>query len=163
MALKSQTIVRAAMSAAWAASKVGALALGALFTAVNLAFGAFHFAAGHVKILDLLAVPLGGVVVFVLSLAFSFAITVPVSLVVGMCSYPFLRGLRAMDRRAFGIVGFLVGLLVWLGAWWGAPPVNLYFGSWMSSFVIGGLTGCAGGLAFARHLPGPSTLQAANR
>jgi hypothetical protein len=150
--LNLQTILRAAMFAAWEASKVGAISLATLFTAANIAFGAYYFASGHVSIWDLLTVPLGGAVVFALSLPFSFAITMPVSVSVGMCSYPFLRGLGAVNRRAFAIAGFLVGSLVWLGAWWNGPPGNLYFGFWISSFVIGGPAGCAGGLAFAQHL-----------
>jgi len=82
--------------------------------------GAVYGAAtGHVKILELplllLMVPLGGAVLSVLSLLFSFPITVPVSLIVATCAYPFLRWLQGAGRKAFGIAGFLVGSLVWLG------------------------------------------------
>lgn len=84
---------------------------------------------------------------------FSFVITVPVSSIVAACAYPFLRTLRAADPIVFGIVGFLVGVLVWSGMWWNAPTSNLYFGSWISFVLVAGPSGCAGGLAFARHPP----------
>src|SRR5262249_22330035 len=104
--------------------------------------------------LELLMVPVMGPVLFVLVLLFSFLITIPVSFIVAMCAYPFLRWLQGVDRNAFGIAGFLAGSLVWL-CWrgLGADPGNLVFGSWISVFVIGGLAGYAGGLAFARNLP----------
>ena len=148
-----QPIVRATLHAAWAASKVGAISMASLFTIANLGYGAYGAATGHMHILELLLVPVGGVVLLVLSLLFSFLITVPVSFIVATCAYPFLRGLQGVGRNAFGIAGFLVGSLVWLG-WRGVGAHgNLYFGSWISVFVIGGLAGCAGGLAFARNLP----------
>jgi hypothetical protein len=145
-------IARAALHAAWAASKVGAISLATLFTIANLAFGIYAVAGGHMKILELPGVIVGGAALFLLSL-FSFIITVPASSVMAVCAYPFLRTLDAADKRAFGIVGFLVGVLVWSALWWNAPTGNLYFGSWISFFVVGGPAGCAGGLAFARHLP----------
>ena len=97
-------------------------------------------------------IPVGGAVLLVLTLLFSFLITIPVSFIVATCAYPFLRGLQGVDRKAFGIAGFLVGSLVWVGVW-RLPQGNLFFGSWISVFVIGGLAGYAGGLAFARNLP----------
>ena len=153
-------IMRATLRAAWAASKVGAISMATLFTVAQLGMGAYGAATGHVKILELplllLMVPVGGAVLLVLSLLFSFLITVPVSLIVATCAYPFLRWLQGAGRKAFGIAGFLVGSLVWLGMWRGVAPYqegNLFFGSWISVFVIGGLAGYAGGLAFARNLP----------
>jgi hypothetical protein len=145
-------IVRATLLAAWSASKVGAISLAVLFTIANLAFGIYEVAEGHAKIAELPWVVAGGAVVFVLSLLFSIVITVPVSSVIATCAYPFLHTIRAADQRAFGVVGFLVGALVWLGMWWAGPTGNLYFGSWISLFVVGGLSGCAGGLAFAQQL-----------
>jgi hypothetical protein len=145
-------IVRATLFAAWSASKVGAISLATLFTIVNLAFGMYQVAEGHTKIAELPGVVVGGAVVFVLSLLFSIVITVPVSSVIATCAYPLLHIIRAADQRAFGVVGFLVGALVWLGMWWAGPTGNLYFGSWISLFVVGGLSGCAGGLAFAQQL-----------
>jgi hypothetical protein len=153
-----QLIVRATLRAAWAASKVGATSLATLYTVAILGGAAYGAATGHVKILELplllLMVPAGGAVLLVLSLLFSFLITVPVSFIVATCAYPFLRWLQRGDRKAFGIAGFLVGSLVWL-CWrgFGADPGNLFFGSWISVFAIGGLAGYAGGLAFARNLP----------
>jgi hypothetical protein len=147
-----QPIVRATLHAAWAASKVGAISMATLFTIVNLGVGAYGAATAHVHILELLLVPVGGAVLLVLSLLFSFLITVPVSFIVATCAYPFLRGLQGGGRKAFGIAGFLVGSLVWVGVW-RLPQGNLFFGSWISVFVIGGLAGYAGGLAFARNLP----------
>ncbi len=147
-------IVRAALHAAGAASMVGAIALAILFTVVNLAFGAYEFFEGHVKLLQLPGVVVGGAALFVLSLLFSLVITVPVSSVIASCAYPFLRTLRAIDQRAFGVAGFLVGVLVWFGIWWNGPAGNIYFGSpWISPWLVGGPAGYAGGLAFARHLP----------
>ena len=146
-------IVRATLHAAWAASKVGAISLAALFTIANLAFGIYGAAAGHINVLELPGVIVGGAVIFVLALLFSFVITVPVGSIVAACAYPFLRTLRAADPIVFGIVGFLVGVLVWSGMWWNAPTSNLYFGSWISFVLVAGPSGCAGGLAFARHLP----------
>jgi hypothetical protein len=144
--------VRAIMLAAWSASAVGAASLATLFTVVSLAFGIYEVAEGHTKIAELPGVVVGGAAVFVLSLLFSFAITIPVTLVVGACAYPFLNTIRTTDQRVFGVVGFLVGTLVWLGLWWTGPAGNLYFGSWISVFVVGGLSGCAGGLAFFKQL-----------
>src|SRR5262249_20759065 len=146
-------IARAALHTAWAASKVGAISLATFFTIANFGVGLYEVAAGHLKILGLLEIALGGAAVLVLSLLFSFVITIPVSFMVATCAYPFLHRLRTVDRIAFGMAGFLVGLLVWLGVRWDGPPGNLYFGSWISLFVVGGLAGYAGGLAFARHLP----------
>jgi hypothetical protein len=146
-------IVRATLHAAWAASKVGAISLAALFIIVNLALGIYEAAAGHMKILELPGIIVGAAAIFVLALLFSFVITVPVSSIVATCAYPFLRTLRAANPMVFGIVGFLVGVSVWSGLWWNAPIWNLYFGSWISFVLVGGPSGCAGGLAFARHLP----------
>jgi hypothetical protein len=147
-------IARATVHAAWAASKVGAISMATLFTIASLGVGAYEAAAGHMHIPELLLVPVGGAALLVLSLIVSFLITVPVSFIVAICAHPFLRRLQGGGRKAFGIAGFLVGSLVWLG--WrsvGADPGNLYFGSLISVFVIGGLAGYAGGLAFARDLP----------
>jgi hypothetical protein len=145
--------LRAALHAAWASSKVGAISLATLFMIANLAFGIYAVAVGQMKILELPGVIVGGAALFLLSLLFSFIITIPVSSVMVACAYPFLRTLRAVDRRVFGVVGFLVGVLVWSILVWNAPTWNLYFGSWISLFLIGGPAGCAGSLAFARHLP----------
>jgi hypothetical protein len=150
--LGAPAIVRAASYAAWSASKVGAISFATVFTIANLAFGVYAIAGGHMKILELPAIMVGGAAVFVLSLLFSFMITVPVSFVIAMCAYPFIRPLRAVDQWIFGAVGFLVGLLIWSGMVWNGPTGNLYFGSWISVLVIGGPSGYAGGLAFARHL-----------
>jgi hypothetical protein len=120
-------IVRATLLAAWSASKVGAISLAALFTIVNLAFCLYEVADGHTKIAELPGVVVGGAVGFVLSLLFSIVIAVPLSSVIATCAYPFLRTIRAADQRAFGVVGFLVGALVWLGMWWGIYTSNLGF------------------------------------
>ena len=149
-----QPIVRATLQTAWAASKVGAISMATFFTVGSLGYGAYAAATGHMHVLELLLAPVGGAALLVLSLLFSFLITVPVSLIVATCAYPFLRWLQGVDRNAFGIAGFLIGSLVWLS--WrglGADPGNLFFGSWISVFVIGGVAGYAGGLAFARNLP----------
>jgi hypothetical protein len=146
-------IMGATLDAAWTASKAGAISFAVVFTIANLAFGLSAFAAGHMKMLDLLGVVAGGIFILLLSLLFSLVITVPVSAIVATCAYPFLRNLRVPDRRVFGAVGFVVGALVWLCAWWNGPPGNLYFGSWFSIFAIGGLAGGVGGLTFARHFP----------
>ena len=151
-----QTIVRAILQTAWAASKVGAISMATFFTIGGLGYGAYAAATGHMHILELLLVPVLGAALLVLSLLFSFLITVPVSLIVATCTYPFLRWLQGFGRNAFGVAGFLVGALVWLG--WrgvGADPGNVFFGSWISVFAIGGLAGYAGGLAFARNLRRP--------
>jgi hypothetical protein len=148
----SPVIVRATLLAAWSASKVGAVSLATLFTVVNLAFGIYEIAEGHMKIAELPGVVVGGAAVLVLSFLFSIVITVPVSSVIATCVYPFLHIIRDTDQRAFGVIGFLVGALVWLGMWWTGPIGNLYFGSLISLFVVGGLAGCAGGLAFAQQL-----------
>ena len=120
--------------------------------------GAYGAATGRMHILDLLLVllmaPVDGAFLLVLSFLISFLITVPVSFIVAMCAYPFLRGLQGVGRKAFGVAGFLVGSLVWLGVWWPVPQdSNLFFGSWISVLAIGGSAGCAGGLAFSRNLP----------
>jgi ABC-type tungstate transport system substrate-binding protein len=137
---------------------VGAIAFATLFTAGNLIFAAYGVAAVHLNILELpvliLFIPFGAAIfIFPLSLVFSLAITVPLSFVIAMCAFPFLRTLQAAGERAFGVVGFVAGMLVWSAIWWNGPPGHIYFGSWISSFIIGGSAGCAGGLAFARHLP----------
>ena len=147
----SPVIVRATLHAAWSASKVGAISLAALFATVNLVFGIYEIAKGHMKIAELPGLVVGGAAIFVFSLLFSFAVTVPVSSVVATCAYPFLRTLRAADQRTFGVVGFLVGAFVWLGLWRSGPTGNLYFGSWISVFAIGGISGGAGGIAFAQQ------------
>jgi|SRR5262245_565287 len=147
-------IVRAILDAAWTASKIGALLLAILFTITNLAAGIYYVAAGHMRFLiELPGVIVSGLFILVLSLLFSFVVTVPISAAMAICTYPFLRTLRGADRRVFGGVGFCVGALVWLCLWWTGPPGNLYFGSWISVFGVGGLAGCAAGLAFARHFP----------
>ena len=150
--IASPVIVRAALLAALSASKVGAISLAGFFTIANLAFGIYEVVEGHAEIAVLPEVILGGAAVFVLSLLFSAVITVPVSSVIATCTYPFLHTIRAAGQKTFGVVGFSVGALVWLGMWWTGPTGNLYFGSWISCFVVGGLAGCAGGLAFAQQL-----------
>lgn len=144
--------VRATMLAACSASAVGAASFATLFTLGNLAFGIYEVAEGHTKVADLPGAVVGGATTFVLALLFSFVITVPASLVIGACAYPFLNTIRAVDHWAFGIVGFVVGTLIWLGLSSTGPAGNLYFESWISVFVIGGFAGCAGGLAFSRQL-----------
>jgi hypothetical protein len=129
-----------------------------MFTIGNLAVGVGLIATGHVKfVLELPAIivsaVMGGAFWFIVSLAISLVITLPVTSVVVLCAFPFLRTFQAVGQRASGVIGFVVGALVWASLWWGYPPGNIYFGSWMSWFIIGGLAGCAGGLAFARHLP----------
>lgn len=146
-------IVRAPLAGAWSASKVGAISLTTVFTIANFSFGVYEVAETHLHIIDLLlGVVVGGALIFVFSLLLSILITVPVSSVIAMCAYPFLRIVRAADNWTFGIAGFLVGAIVWSVIWWNGPPGNLYFGSWMSVFVIGGLAGCAGGFGFAEQL-----------
>src|SRR5579872_5972782 len=147
-------IVRAALQATWAASKMGAISMAVLFTVANLGVGTYEVITGHFHAVELLLIPVGGAALLPLSLLFSFLFTVPVSFIVAICAYPFLRGLRGATRKAFGITGFLVGSLVWFGVWWGVPQGNLFFGSWISVLVIGGLAGSAGGLAFGRDLKG---------
>src|SRR5262245_8681035 len=144
-------LVRAALHAAWTASAAGAISLAALFTIGNLAWG-FH-AAGHPGMPELLAIIAGGASMLVLAFIGSFLVTVTASAVLAACAYPFVRTLRASNPRAFGAAGFCLGALVWLCMWWNGPPGNLYFGSWISVFAVGGLTGWAGGLAFGRHFP----------
>jgi hypothetical protein len=126
--------------------------LATFFTLANLVFGLWAVTEGKMNIFELPGIILSSVVIFALSLLFSVAITVPASIAVATCAYPFLQTLQAVDQRAFGVVGFLVGALIWLGIWWSAPAGNLYFGSWISLFVIAGPAGCAGGLAFSRYL-----------
>ena len=151
-----RTFVRATLRSAWAASEFGAIAMATLFTIGGLGWGTYEAAAGHTQILMLLMMllylPLSGAFLFVLALLFSFPITVPVSFIVALCAYPFLRRLQGSGRKTPGFAGFLVGSLVWLGLWWGVPRENLLFGSWISALAIGGIAGCAGGLAFARNL-----------
>ena len=152
-------MVRTALHAAGAASIIGAACLAILFTILNLAFGLHEVLQGHLKLLELPAVFLGGAVIFVLALFFGFVIAVPVTSVIAACTFPFPRILRAADRRTFGIVGFLIGVLVWFGLVRNGPTGNLYFGSaWISPWLVGGPAGLAGGLAFARHLPKESDL-----
>jgi hypothetical protein len=157
------SLVPATLRAACAASVAGAISFAAFFTIGNLAVGAYFIAAGRTNAhaLDLLGFIVSGAIMFVVSLAFSFIITVPVSSIIAVCAFPFLRALQAAGPRAFGAVGFLVGVFlcfVWSAMWWNAGG-NIYFGSWNSSltlgglFIVGGFAGCAGGLAFARHLP----------
>jgi hypothetical protein len=117
-------IVRGTLDAAWTASKIAAFLLAILFTITNLAAGIYYVAAGHMRILELPGVFVGGVSILVLSLLFSFVVTVPVSAAIAICTYPFLRTLRGADRRVFGAVGFCVGALVWLWLWWNGPPGN---------------------------------------
>jgi len=131
----------------------GAIALVTFFTAASLFVGAYQVAVGRMNILELLFIPPGGTFIFLLSLVFSFAITVPVSFVIAICAFPFLGTLQAAGERAFAVIGLVVGVFVWPGIWWNAPAGNIYFGSWISSFIVGSSAGCAGGLAFARHLP----------
>jgi hypothetical protein len=150
--VEAPPIVRATLDAAWAASKVGAISMATLLMIGGLAL--ITYEAGHARtLLELPAAIVGSAFVFALSLLFSFVITVPVSAAIATCAYPFLRTLQAPDRGVFGAVGFLIGALVWLCIWWNGPIGNLFFGSWISMFAIGGLAGCAGGLAFARHFP----------
>jgi hypothetical protein len=150
--IASPAIVRATLLAAWSASKVGAISLASFFTIANMAFVIYEVAEGHTKITDLPAVILGGAAVFMLSLLLSVIITIPVSSVIAACMYPFMQTIRGVDQRVFGVVGFAVGALIWLGMWWPGYAGNLYFGSWVSCFLVGGPAGCAGGLAFAQQL-----------
>jgi hypothetical protein len=145
-------IVRATLCAAWIGSKIGAISLATLFTITNLGAGAYYVAAGKMQLLELPGVIISGIFILVLSFLVSLAVTVPVSAAVAVCAYPFLRILEGMHASVFGIVGICVGTLVWLWMWWAGPPGNLYFGSWISVFAIGGLAACAAGFAFARQL-----------
>src|SRR5262249_22576780 len=141
-----------------AASLAGAISLAALFTIGELALGAYDIATGRTNAhaLDLLWRIDSGVALFVLSLAFSFIITVPVSSITAVCAFLFLGALQAAGLTMFGVVGFLVGVSVWsvwLAMMWNTPAGDVDFGVLESSFIGGGFAGCAGSLAFARHLP----------
>jgi ABC-type tungstate transport system substrate-binding protein len=103
--------------------------------------------------LELPAIVTGGAAIFVLALVLSFAITVPVSFGLAICVYPFLRTLKSAGSGTFGIIGFLVGALVWLGIWRSGEYFgNLYFGSWESVIAIAGPAGGFGGVAFFRYV-----------
>ena len=104
---------------------------------------------GTMRLLELPGVIISGIFILALSFLISFAVTVPVSAAVAVCAYPFLPALEGMHSSVFGIVGFCVGTLIWLWMWWVGPSGNLYFGSWISVFAVGGLAGCAAGFAFA--------------
>jgi len=166
--VEAPPIVRATLDAAWSASKVGAISLATLLTIANLAFGTYDVAKGNMNILELPGVMVGGAFIFVLSLLFGLVVAVPMSGAIATCAYPFLRILQAPGRQVFGVVGLSVGAL---GMFWNGPTGNLYFGSWISVFAIGGLAGRAGGLAFAEHFPvvtsatsdGPPVEQASGR
>src|SRR5215472_11309675 len=146
------SLAPATLRAACAASAACAISLAAWFTIGNLAPGAYFLATGRTNAhaLDLLGFIVSGAVMFVLSLALSFIITIPVSTVIAAGAYRFFATLRAAGRRALG--AFLVGAI-----WRHAPLRNIYFGSWISPFVIAGPAGCAGARAFARHLPDNAT------
>ena len=144
-------IVGATLDAAWVASKVGAVVLTAMVVIGNFAFGVYSVATGHTKVFELLGVIPDGAFMFLLSLLASLFITVPMSAMVALCTYPFLHKLLGTDRKIPGGIGFSIGALAWLCVWWNAPPGNLYFGSWISVVAIGGSAGCAGGLAFAER------------
>lgn len=107
---------------------------------------------GKMQVLELPGVIISGIFILVLSLLFSFVVTVPVSAAVAACAYPFLGTLEGMHVSVFGIVGFCVGTLVWLWMWWAGPSGNLYFGSWISVLAVGGLAGCTAGFVFSRQL-----------
>ena len=129
-------IVRATLDALWTASKIGAFLLATLFTIINFGSGTYYVATGQMRILELPGAIVGGVFILVLSLLFSFVVTVPVSAAIAIYTYPFLRTLRAADRKVFGAVGFCVGALVWLCLWWTGPPGNMYFGSFPYSELV---------------------------
>jgi hypothetical protein len=150
--------VRAVLHAAWVAALAGAIALAALFTVTmlpTLEYSVVHMSFWHSPVAS--PAEINAIVAsiaartFVASLIFSLVIAAPVSAVVVLCAYPFLHELRTAGGTVSGIVRSLTGALVWADLWWIAPNIN--FGSWMSWFIVGGLAGCAGGLAFARHLP----------
>src|SRR5262245_49295622 len=101
------SLVPATLRAACAASVAGAISLAALFTIGNLASGAYFIATGRTNAhaLDLLWFIVSGAIMFVLSLAFSFIITIHVSTIIAACAYPFFTMLRAADRRALRPLG----------------------------------------------------------
>src|SRR5262252_6309114 len=105
-----KAIVWAALLAAWAASKVGAISMATLFTVALLGGTVYGAATGHLKIRELPLllpmVPVRGAFLLVLSLLFSFLTTVPVSFIVATCAYPLLRRLQGGGRKSFGIAGF---------------------------------------------------------
>src|SRR4051812_46855399 len=144
-------MMRATLGAAWMASIVGAVSLAAVFTTANMMFGIYEVANDHMNAAELPAVFVGGVLMLLLSFLASLLITIPVSGLVVLCAYPLLRRRERIDRKVSCLVGFLIGVLIWLGLFWNGPTGNLYFGSWFSAFAIAGLAGGAGGLAFARH------------
>ena len=149
-------IVRATLHAAWIGSKIGAISLATLFIIINLGAGAYYVAAGNMQVLELPGVIISGISILLLSLLVSFVVTVPIS-VAAACAYPFLRTLEDVHTIVFGIVGFCAGTLVWLWMWWDGPSGNLYFGSWISIFAVGGLAGWAAGAAVcAATSPAPA-------
>jgi hypothetical protein len=153
-----KSTLAAALRAAWVASIVGAVAVATLLTIAKYVQESHYYASGgsgHVE--DLRMLPMAVVGVLVLALILSVFITVPVSLVAATFAYPILRRRPAISRHAFGVCGFLVGLLVWLAIWTARPPDDPIWGSWLSVFVVGGLAGCAGGLAFGQQLAASTT------
>jgi hypothetical protein len=105
----SPVILRATLLAAWSASKVGAISLAVLFATVNLAFGVYEIAEGHMKIAELPALVVGSATV--LFSHFYSASQLP---------FPQARSLRRARIRycalcAPPIRGRLVLLVSWLG------------------------------------------------
>jgi hypothetical protein len=86
----------AALRAAWAASAIGAISLMVMFALSSFGMGLYFAATDHTSVLDAPPILLSGVYILPLSLLFSFAITIPVSLVVAACAFPFLRRLPCL-------------------------------------------------------------------
>jgi len=54
-------------------------------------------------------------------------------------------------RTVCGLGGFAVGAMIWLVAIYRVcPPGAMMLGWWSTAFIVGGLAGAAGGMAFAR-------------
>jgi len=110
-------VARATRRAAWAASLAGATAFACFFAISMLAVGAYGVATGHMYFVEFLTVPLyalfGGAFWLLVSLAFSVAITIPVSVIMAMCTSPLVRTIQSAGPATSGVLGFLIGAIVW--------------------------------------------------
>lgn len=136
-------VIKAIAKASFTASFVGAIAM---IVGGGVRLVADQFSLGTI-LQTILQLPPNVLMVSVIGLLF----TVPTTVAVVACVYPLALRFKGANNILFAISGFAIGCGEWLAMFYeGSSASGL--GSWSAAIFIGGLAGCAGGIALAQHL-----------
>lgn len=150
--------IRAIFASAFAASAAAAIIFAIFFTVASVLTAAIAIQHGRAQVDSSPLFLSLAMVIFSLPVIFlaSLFITLPASAAAIACLYPAVTWFRAAPRFALPFIGLLSGtatLLCFAGLTGLLIDRNASAAAALgASVVFGGLPGCAGGTAFAKHL-----------